>query len=74
MLSFALKHAQAHKHHGRALKLLYKQLEDKATKENELKLIEVSTLYEGRSKSPYLSIDADLVRGCDPHSDCIQYP
>ena len=45
VLSFALKHAQAHKHYGRALKILYKQLDDKASKDNENKLIEVSKLF-----------------------------
>ena len=45
VLWFALKHAQAHKHYGRALKILYKQLDDKASKDNENKLIEVSKLF-----------------------------
>lgn len=41
MVQFGVKHSAAHQHYGKALKLLLKQLDDKATKETERKVIEV---------------------------------
>ncbi|XP_023932445.1 tripeptidyl-peptidase 2 [Lingula anatina] len=38
---FVVRHALAHKHYGRALKVLQKQNDEKNTKENDLKIIEI---------------------------------
>ncbi|XP_014663971.1 PREDICTED: tripeptidyl-peptidase 2-like [Priapulus caudatus] len=38
---FAIRHAMVNQHYGRALKLLLRQLDEKATKENEYKVIEI---------------------------------
>uniref|UniRef100_T1IXT2 Tripeptidyl-peptidase 2 n=1 Tax=Strigamia maritima TaxID=126957 RepID=T1IXT2_STRMM len=41
VVPFAAKHCMAHKHYGRAIKLLYRQMEEKLTLETESKCVEV---------------------------------
>ena len=44
VISFCIKHALVHQHYGRALKLMMKQQEEKGTKEQDIKIVEVSLL------------------------------
>jgi len=41
VMQFTVKHCMAHRHHGRALKVLFKQLEEKPTLENENRCLEL---------------------------------